>query len=108
MRLRRQASSAEGHRGGPKSRPPHPLGESSGAPGPAPAKGGGIVEGWDRGIEPTTLYRPSESVCVCHGTGSGVASPYLLGGWRNPWTRAPRELAVGADLDATVTRVMAY
>ena len=66
---------------------------------------------WDRGIEPTTLYRPGESVRVLV-TGvdrdRGRISLSIKRLEEDPWARASRELAVGTDLDATVTRVMPY
>jgi small subunit ribosomal protein S1 len=66
---------------------------------------------WDKGIEPTTLYRPGESVRVLvTGVDSdrGRISLSIKRLEEDPWTRAPRELAVGTDVDATVTRVMHY
>ncbi len=66
---------------------------------------------WDKGIEPTTLYRPGENVRVLV-TGvdreRGRISLSIKRVEEDPWTRAQRELAIGQDLDATVTRVMPY
>ena len=66
---------------------------------------------WDKGIEPTTLYRPGESVRVLV-TGidrdRGRISLSIKRLEEDPWVRARRELAVGTDLDATITRVMPY
>ncbi len=66
---------------------------------------------WDKGIEPTTLYRPGDSVRVLvmgidRERGRISLSIKRLG--EDPWARALHELAVGRDLDATVTRVMPY
>jgi small subunit ribosomal protein S1 len=66
---------------------------------------------WDRGIEPTTLHRPGERVRVLV-TGvdreRGRISLSIKRLEEDPWARALRELAVGVDIDATVTRVMPY
>jgi small subunit ribosomal protein S1 len=66
---------------------------------------------WDKGIEPTTLHRPGESVRVLV-TGidreRGRISLSMKRLDEDPWVRAVRELAVGSDVDATVTRVMPY
>jgi small subunit ribosomal protein S1 len=66
---------------------------------------------WDKGIEPTTLYRPGDNVRVLV-TGvdreRGRISLSIKQLEEDPWARALRELAVGTDLDATVTRVMPY
>ena len=66
---------------------------------------------WNKGVEPTTLYRPGESVRVLV-TGidrdRGRISLSIKRLEEDPWVRASRELAVGTDLDATVTRVMPY
>ncbi len=66
---------------------------------------------WDKGIEPTTLHRPGDSVRVLV-TGvdqeRGRISLSIKRLEEDPWLRAPRELAVGTDVDATVTRVMPY
>jgi small subunit ribosomal protein S1 len=66
---------------------------------------------WDKGIEPTTLYRPGDGVRVLV-TGvdrdRGRISLSIKRLEEDPWLRAPRELALGADVDATVTRVMPY
>src|SRR6266550_41631 len=66
---------------------------------------------WDKGIEPTTLYRPGESVRVLV-TGvdrdRGRISLSIKRLEEDPWVRASHELAVGTDVDATITRVMPY
>jgi small subunit ribosomal protein S1 len=66
---------------------------------------------WDKGMEPTTLHRPGESVRVLV-TGvdreRGRISLSMKRLEEDPWARAVRELAVGSDVDATVTRVMPY
>ncbi len=66
---------------------------------------------WDKGIEPTTLHRPGDSVRVLV-TGvdqeRGRISLSIKRLEEDPWLRASRELAVGTDVDATVTRVMPY
>ena len=66
---------------------------------------------WDKGIEPTTLYRPGDSVRVLV-TGvdreRGRISLSIKRLEADPWVRAPQELAVGNDVEATVTRVMPY
>ena len=66
---------------------------------------------WDKGIEPTALHRPGDRVRVLV-TGvdreRGRISLSIKRLAEDPWVRAVRELAVGSDLDATVTRVMPY
>jgi small subunit ribosomal protein S1 len=66
---------------------------------------------WDKGLEPTTLHRPGDSVRVLV-TGvdreRGRISLSMRQLEEDPWARAARELAVGSDVDATVTRVMPY
>ena len=66
---------------------------------------------WDKGIEPTTLYQPGDTVRVLV-TGvdreRGRISLSIKRLEEDPWARAVRELAVGAELDATITRVMPY
>jgi small subunit ribosomal protein S1 len=66
---------------------------------------------WDKGIEPTTLYRPGQRVRVLV-TGvdreRGRISLSIKRLEEDPWVRAPHELAVGTDIDATITRVMPY
>ena len=66
---------------------------------------------WDKGIEPTTLYRPGDVVRVLV-TGvdrdRGRISLSIKRLEEDPWIRAPYELAVGTDVDATITRVMPY
>jgi small subunit ribosomal protein S1 len=66
---------------------------------------------WDKGIEPTTLHRPGDSVRVlvtAVDRERGRISLSIKRLAEDPWIRAVRELAVGTDLDATVTRVMPY
>jgi small subunit ribosomal protein S1 len=66
---------------------------------------------WDKGIEPTTLYRPGESVRVvvtAVDRERGRISLSMKRLHEDPWTRAAHELAIGSDVDATVTRVMPY
>jgi small subunit ribosomal protein S1 len=66
---------------------------------------------WDRGIEPTTLHRPGDSVRVlvtALDRERGRISLSIKRLAEDPWIRVLRELAVGTDLDATVTRVMPY
>ena len=66
---------------------------------------------WDKGIEPTTLYHPGDTVRVLV-TGvdreRGRISLSIRRLEEDPWALAVRELAVGAELEATVTRVMPY
>jgi small subunit ribosomal protein S1 len=66
---------------------------------------------WDKGVEPTSLYRPGDSVRVLV-TGvdreRGRISLSIKRLEEDPWVRAPDELAVGTDVVATVTRVMPY
>jgi len=66
---------------------------------------------WDKGIEPTTLYQPGDTVRVLV-TGvdreRGRISLSIKRLEEDPWGRATHELAVGTDVDATVTRVMPY
>ena len=66
---------------------------------------------WDKGIEPTSLYRPGDSVRVLVTDVDRTRGRISLSIKRlkeDPWVRAPDELAVGTDVDATVTRVMPY
>jgi small subunit ribosomal protein S1 len=66
---------------------------------------------WDKGIEPTSLHSVGDRVRVVV-TGvdreRGRISLSIKRLAEDPWARALRELAVGSDVDATVTRVMAY
>ena len=66
---------------------------------------------WERGIEPTALHNPGDRVRVLV-TGvdreRGRISLSIKRLVEDPWARALRELAVGTDIDATVTRVMPY
>src|SRR5436309_4495134 len=66
---------------------------------------------WDKGIEPTTLRRPGDLVRVLV-TGvdreRGRISLSIKRLEEDPWVRATHELAVGTDVEATVTRVMPY
>jgi small subunit ribosomal protein S1 len=66
---------------------------------------------WDKGVDPTTLHRPGDSVRVLVTGIDRERSRISLSMKRleeDPWVRATRELAVGTDVDATVTRVMPY
>jgi small subunit ribosomal protein S1 len=66
---------------------------------------------WDKGIEPTTLHRPGDTVRVlvtAIDRERGRISLSIKRLEEDPWTRVIHELAVGTDLDATVTRVMPY
>ena len=66
---------------------------------------------WDKGIEPTTLHHPGDIVRVLV-TGvdreRGRISLSIKRLEEDPWARAVRELALGAEVDATITRVMPY
>ena len=66
---------------------------------------------WDRGVEPTTLYRPGQAVRVLV-TGvdkdRGRISLSIRRLEQDPWTRTPAELPLGAEIEATITRVMPY
>lgn len=66
---------------------------------------------WDKGIEPTTLYHPGDTVRVLV-TGvdreRGRISLSIKRLAEDPWERAVRELALGTEVEATVTRVMPY
>lgn len=66
---------------------------------------------WDKGIEPTALYRPGDSVRVLV-TGidreRGRISLSIRQLEEDPWVRAAHDLTVGTEVDATVTRVMPY
>jgi small subunit ribosomal protein S1 len=66
---------------------------------------------WDKGVDPTSLYRPGDGVRVLVTGVDRERSRISLSMKRleeDPWVRATRELAVGTDVDATVTRVMTY
>jgi small subunit ribosomal protein S1 len=66
---------------------------------------------WDKGVDPMTLHRPGDSVRVLVTGIDRERSRISLSMKRleeDPWVRATRELAVGTDVDATVTRVMTY
>ena len=59
----------------------------------------------------STLHRPGDSVRVLVTGIDRERSRISLSMKRleeDPWVRATRELAVGTDVDATVTRVMTY
>jgi small subunit ribosomal protein S1 len=66
---------------------------------------------WDKSIEPTALYRPGDSVRVLV-TGidreRGRISLSIRRLEEDPWARAARDLTVGTELEATITRVMPY
>ena len=66
---------------------------------------------WDKGIEPTTLYHPGDAVRVLVSgvdRERGRISLSIKRLTEDPWGRALRELAVGSEVDATITRVMPY
>jgi small subunit ribosomal protein S1 len=66
---------------------------------------------WDKGIEPTTLYHPGDAVRVLVSgvdRERGRISLSIKRLTEDPWARALRELAVGSEVDATITRVMPY
>jgi small subunit ribosomal protein S1 len=66
---------------------------------------------WDKGIEPTTLYRPGDAVrvlVISVDPERGRISLSIKRLVEDPWARAPGQLVVGTDVDATVTRVMPY
>jgi small subunit ribosomal protein S1 len=66
---------------------------------------------WDKGIEPTSLYHSGDKVRVLV-TGvdreRGRISLSIKRLEEDPWARALRELQVGSETEATVTRVMPY
>jgi len=66
---------------------------------------------WDKGIEPTTLYHTGDTLRVLV-TGvdreRGRISLSIKRLEEDPWERAVRELALGTEVEATVTRVMPY
>jgi len=66
---------------------------------------------WDKGIEPTTLYHTGDTLRVLV-TGvdreRGRISLSIKRLEEDPWARAVRELALGTEVEATVTRVMPY
>src|SRR6266480_2403502 len=66
---------------------------------------------WDKGIEPTTLYHTGDTLRVLV-TGvdreRGRISLSIKRLAEDPWERAARELALGTEVEATVTRVMPY
>jgi small subunit ribosomal protein S1 len=66
---------------------------------------------WDKGIEPTSLYQPGDAVRVlvtAVDRERGRISLSIKRLAEDPWARALRELQVGSDVEATVTRVMPY
>jgi small subunit ribosomal protein S1 len=66
---------------------------------------------WDKGIEPTSLYKPGDAVRVtvtAVDRERGRISLSIKRLEEDPWGRALRELQVGSDVEATVTRVMPY
>jgi len=66
---------------------------------------------WDKGVEPTSLYRPGDAVRVlvtAVDRERGRISLSIKRLEEDPWARALRELQVGADVEATITRVMPY
>ena len=66
---------------------------------------------WQKGIEPTTLYKPGDHVRVVV-TGidqeRGRISLSIKRLEEDPWARAMREMRVGDEVEAMVTRVMPY
>src|SRR5207253_8641741 len=66
---------------------------------------------WDKGIEPTTLYRRGDNLRVLV-TGvdreRGRISLSIKRLEEEPWARAVRELALGTGVEATVSRVSPY
>jgi small subunit ribosomal protein S1 len=66
---------------------------------------------WDKGIEPTILYHPGDPVRVLV-TGvereRGRISLSIKQLEDDPWARAVHQLALGSEVEATVTRVMPY
>jgi small subunit ribosomal protein S1 len=66
---------------------------------------------WDKGVEPTTLYRSGDSVRVlvtAVDRDRGRISLSIKRLQEDPWARVVRELAPGIEVDATITRVMPY
>ena len=66
---------------------------------------------WDKGIEPTSLYQPGDAVRVlvtAVDRERGRISLSIKRLEQDPWAGALRELAVGSDVEATITRVMPY
>jgi small subunit ribosomal protein S1 len=66
---------------------------------------------WDKGVEPTSLYRPGDAVRVlvtAVDRERGRISLSIKRLEEDPWARALRELQVGADVEATIMRVMPY
>src|SRR6266550_2097959 len=66
---------------------------------------------WDKGVEPTSLYKPGDAVRVLVTAVDRERRRISLSIKRleeDPWGRALQELQVGSDVEATVTRVMPY
>ena len=66
---------------------------------------------WDKGIEPTTLYHPGDPVRVlvtAVDREKGRISLSIKRLQEDPWERAVRDLSLGTEIEATVTRVMPY
>ena len=66
---------------------------------------------WQKGVEPTSLYKPGDRVgVVVSGIDRerGRISLSIKRREEDPWARAVRELQVGSETDAIVTRVMPY
>jgi small subunit ribosomal protein S1 len=66
---------------------------------------------WQKGIEPTSLYKPGDTVRVvvtAVDRDRGRISLSIRRLEEDPWARAVRELQVGGEAEATITRVMPY
>jgi ribosomal protein S1 len=66
---------------------------------------------WDKGVEPTSLYKPGDPVRVKvvgidrERQRISLSIKQLA---EDPWKRAERDLRPGDTVDATITRVMPY
>jgi ribosomal protein S1 len=66
---------------------------------------------WDKGVEPTSLYTVGDAVRVlvtAVDRKRGRISLSIKRLAEDPWAGAARELRVGSDVEATVTRTMPY
>lgn len=66
---------------------------------------------WDKGVEPTSLYTVGDAVRVlvtAVDRERGRISLSIKRLAEDPWAGAARELRVGSDVEATVTRTMPY